>query len=102
MNWTNVAATKWIIITEKKGLIICEGGMPLGSLNSHTCISSPAETEISEDPENDSWNNASQLVEHSKKSKSEECSYKNIDGDNYNDYEECRQDEKEKKESTCL
>jgi hypothetical protein len=28
------------------------GGMPLGSLNSHTCISSPAETEILEDTEN--------------------------------------------------
>jgi hypothetical protein len=49
-----VAATKLIIITKKKGLIICAGGMPLGFLNSHTCISSPAETEILKDPENGS------------------------------------------------
>jgi len=40
-------------------------------------------------------------MEHSKKSKSEECSYKNTDGDNYNDYEDSRQDKEDKKESTC-
>jgi hypothetical protein len=41
-------------------------------------------------------------MEHSKKSKSEEYSYKNTDGANHNDYEDSRQDEEEKKESRCL
>lgn len=57
---------KWIIITRKKGVIICEGGMLLGSLKPYLYKQSNRNRNLEKDSENGSWNNTSQLVEHKK------------------------------------